>query len=599
MSSENPYQGEFAQSHNLKITSARQRSVQAPTGGLRNTTPRPSGRLNSYPYTGQSGKLPSISHTGEKKLVFSNENDYSEKPEPPAPQPDMRNSGEHRLSKPLMGSGSLTQSRPSGELRSQPMPQTMDRPEMRSESLRSAESKPTPQMSIPTPATPNQPVREVSMPKVEPPKERLNTPSSSLANAIPDSFKNDVVQKYNELRKEAERVRRELSLLTERMKTLEKQSGGERDKSLERFTSPPESSELPVSLNDLLKLQVSHNGTDLHIKVGAPPMLRIDGDLVQVGDKPITENDANRLLIPLLEDKNKKELIDVGETEFSIINKIGRFHPHIYLQKNLLSASIRHAKTKIRSLITSGVPASIIDSLPLMSGLLLVSGVKASGKSSTIAAIANHINKTQKLHIVTVENPINYIIEDVDSIISQKEVGTDIKSIAHGIKSAIRQDADVIVLDELNNHEEAYEALKAAECGRLVIAAIKASNTVHSILKFINLFPISERDEINILLSETLSTALSLKLIPGADLESQVLATEILNITPLVAPLIASANYNEIYRFIQDGSADGMMTFNNSIASKLAEKLITKDCAMAYSDDPGELAGIIAKMESN
>lgn len=362
--------------------------------------------------------------------------------------------------------------------------------------------------------------------------------------AAKQSGSGDLARYYNELRKEAERARKDINELKERVIQLSSVKAQNRDGDAgDPFIDIPQKSELQASLEDLLGLQAQHSGSDMHLKVGAPPVVRIDGDLVPVGEQVLTSNDAKRLIIPIITAENRIKLAKGKEIDFSYQSAAGRFRVNAYLQRGFVSASFRLVNSSVGELSALGLPGSITQFMSMTSGLFIITGPTGSGKSTTLASMVDHLNKNTKFHIITIEDPIEFLFEDKNSILSQREVGIDTESFAEGMKAALRQDPDVIVLGELRDRDTTYQALKAAETGHLVISTMHSANAVQSIVRLADMFPPAERPVICATLADILCGILSQKLILSSNLEQRVLVPELLYVTPTIASLIRAGNF--------------------------------------------------------
>ena len=254
---------------------------------------------------------------------------------------------------------------------------------------------------------------------------------------------------------------------------------------------------------------------------------------------------------------------------------------------------MRLVKTTIPTLEELGIPESINKALSFTSGLFLLTGPTGSGKSTSMAAMIENLNQNAKYHVITLEDPIEYVFQDKESLISQREVGIDTVSYSEGMKATLRQDPDVILLGELRDHETISQALKAAETGHLVISTLHSSNAIQTISRIIDMFQPSERMIVCTSLAATLCGILSHKLIPSIDMERRILVPELMYVTPTIASLIRTSSYHEIYQYIQEGASDGMITFNQSFIEKLKEGVISEEAAMAYAEEPNELSLMI------
>ena len=428
-------------------------------------------------------------------------------------------------------------------------------------------------------------------------------PFSQPHQIIPQLPQQDLLAQFEEMKKMIEELKNDSLKKDEEIKTLFKNSGKtppstinavtEEEDEYKIFAPIPQKSELQAELQDLLMLQAQHNGSDMHLKVGSAPMIRIEGELVPVGEEPLTATDVRRLLLPLLSKKQKTKLVQDGQLDFSFQKEQGRFRTNIYLQKGTLAAAMRLVKTEIPTLEELGIPESINKALSFTSGLFLLTGPTGSGKSTSMAAMVENLNQNAKYHIITLEDPIEYVFKDKESLISQREVGIDTVSYSEGMRAVLRQDPDVILLGELRDHETISQALKAAETGHLVISTLHSSNAIQTISRIIDMFQPSERMIICTSLAATLCGILSHKLIPSIDMERRILVPELMYVTPTIASLIRTSSYHEIYQYIQEGASDGMITFNQSFIEKLKEGVISEEAAMAYAEEPNELSLMI------
>lgn len=412
----------------------------------------------------------------------------------------------------------------------------------------------------------------------------------------------------SEIKKESELKTEEINKLKAAISSVKNSSGalktaGSNIQAISEDDDPagimgeiPSKSELQAELQDLLSLQQQHNGSDMHLKVGCAPMIRIEGELVPVGEQPLTENDTKRLLLPLLTKKQIKELSHGKEADFSFQKEQGRFRTNVYLQKGKISGSFRLVKSAIPSLDELGIPPSIKQALSFTSGLFLLTGPTGSGKSTSMAGMVEYMNNNLKYHIITLEDPIEYVFEDKGCIISQREVGIDTISYNEGMRAALRQDPDVIILGELRDAETVSQALKAAETGHFVISTLHSPNAIQTIGRIVDLFPPADRMSVCATISETLCGILSHKLILSSDMEKRVLIPELLFVTPTIASLIRAGQHHEIYDYMKEGSTEGMVTFNQSFLTRIKEGIITEETALAYAEEPNELSLMLKSM---
>ena len=371
------------------------------------------------------------------------------------------------------------------------------------------------------------------------------------------------------------------------------------DDEFQIFAPIPIKSELQAELQDLLILQAQHNGSDMHLKVGSAPMIRIEGELVPVGEEPLTSTDLRRLLLPLLTKKQKEKLVQDGQLDFSFQREQGRFRTNIYLQKGTLAAALRLVKTTIPTLEELGIPESINKALSFTSGLFLLTGPTGSGKSTSMAAMIENLNQNAKYHVITLEDPIEYVFQDKESLISQREVGIDTVSYTEGMKATLRQDPDVILLGELRDRETISQALKAAETGHLVISTLHSSNAIQTITRLIDMIPEERKNQYRSMLSSTLKAVISQKLIPRADGDGRIPACEVLIVNQAISKLISAGKFDDIYPLIVEGKGEGMMTFSQSLNELCDSGIISKDELYLHTENSEEVTVVQEGGEGN
>jgi twitching motility protein PilT len=351
----------------------------------------------------------------------------------------------------------------------------------------------------------------------------------------------------------------------------------------------PETSELDVELEDILKLVVQHEGSDLHLKVNSPPVIRIEGELIPVGNKCLSGNDTKRLILNIMTPEMVQSLYHRHELDFSHTSPCGRFRVNAFLQKYTVSASMRLVKAKIPSFKELYLPSTLEKITNFHNGLFLVTGPAGTGKSTTLASLIDYLNETKKLHIITIEDPIEFILEDKSSIITQREVGIDTESFEAALKMSLRQDPNVIMLGELRDAVTVEQAVMAAETGHLVLATLHTPSTVQAIRRLLDFFPRDMQEQFRMSLATTLRGIVSQRLLRRIDQEGRIPAVEILFITPTVASLIREGNFGDIYEFIKQGMSEGMITFTESLARLCKAGFITQEDALHHAEETTEL----------
>ncbi|RIX54042.1 type IV pilus twitching motility protein PilT [Paenibacillus nanensis] len=332
----------------------------------------------------------------------------------------------------------------------------------------------------------------------------------------------------------------------------------------------------------LLETVCERKASDLHISVGSPPTFRIDGALKAGSDQAVSAEEATGLAEALLTDENLKKLNELGEVDFSYSIPASRFRINIYRQQGHCSIAVRAIARSVPTLEQLEMPAVIAPLADKPQGLILVTGPTGSGKSSTLAAFINHINRTQNKHIITLEDPIEYVHASASSIVEQREVGHDTRSFANGLRAALRQDPDVILVGEMRDLETISAAVTAAETGHLVLATLHTTDAPQTIDRIIDAFPGHQQAQIRSQLAAVLLTVISQRLLPRASGQGRIAATEILVNSPAVANLIRSEKVHQIRSVMQTGRALGMHTLDMSIKELLQKGIVTAAAARPY-----------------
>jgi len=344
------------------------------------------------------------------------------------------------------------------------------------------------------------------------------------------------------------------------------------------------------TLSHLLKTLVDQGGSDLHISPGSPPRIRIDGLLVPLQVAPLTSEESQHLCFSALS-KTQRTIFDQRkelDLAFSV-KELARFRANIYFQKNSVSGAFRLIPHAIRTLDDLKLPMFFRELCVLPRGMVLVTGPTGSGKSTTLAAMIDYINETRRDHIITLEDPIEYIHNHKNCVINQRELGDDTESFAMGLRSALRQDPDVVMVGELRDFETITTAISIAETGHLVFGTLHTNGCVPTLNRIIDVFPPHQQNQIRTQLSMTLEAVISQLLIPHA-VRGRVLSLELMRSNQAIKALISEGKFNQIYSFIQSGQAGtGMQTMNQSLYKLFEERKITRQMALSKSSDPEEL----------
>jgi twitching motility protein PilT len=336
---------------------------------------------------------------------------------------------------------------------------------------------------------------------------------------------------------------------------------------------------------------VQEGASDMFIKVGQQPALRVAGKVKLLDGPSVTPEVAKAIFDGITDDRAKRIFDDVGEvdTAYEILGA-GRFRANIFRQRNQLGFVLRIVQTKIPSLDDLKLPVQQLKKLAIASrGLGLITGTAGSGKSTTLAAMLDHVNSNMNKHIITVEDPIEFLLTDKKCIIEQRELGIDTQSFVLALKHIVRQSPDVIMIGEMRDTETVEAALAGAETGHLVFSTLHTVNAMQTVERIMNFFPTHQHQFVRQQLALLLEGVVSMRLIPTKDGLSRVPAVEIMMSTPTVRELLHEGKTREIYKALKEGGYFGCQTFNQSLKGLIAADLITLDDAFAAADSPDEL----------
>jgi twitching motility protein PilT len=343
-------------------------------------------------------------------------------------------------------------------------------------------------------------------------------------------------------------------------------------------------------------LMVEKGASDLHITVGSPPQLRIDGHLVPVKANPLTKDETQALCYSFLTETQKHRFEQTRELDLSFgVKGLCRFRANVFVQRGAVSGAFRAIPQKIHSLEELGLPTVVGSLTERASGLVLVTGATGSGKSTTLAAMVDRINSTHHHHILTLEDPIEFLHPHKKCIINQREVGADTTDFKIALRSVLRQDPDVVLIGEMRDLETIEAALTISETGHLCMGTLHTNSCVQSIHRVIDMFPPHQHGQVRAQLSFVLEAVVSQQLIPRASGTGRVLAAEVMIPTPAIRNLMREDKIHQIYSQMQVGQTKyGMQTMNQALAEHLRREAISMDDALARSNDPEELRQMIA-----
>ena len=353
-----------------------------------------------------------------------------------------------------------------------------------------------------------------------------------------------------------------------------------------------------MAIEELLARMVKDGGSDLHLSSNLPPIARIDGNLKRYDMPPLTPDEVENLLFPMLTNEQRRRLEQDWELDFSYgIEGVSRFRVNFYKDKGNYAAAFRTITEKVPSFEQLGLPDIVRKTSEKPRGLVLVTGPTGSGKSTTLAAMIDYINTTRALHILTIEDPIEYIHTSKQSIIHQRELGMDTRSFSNALRAALREDPDIILVGEMRDHETIALALTAAETGHLVFGTLHTSSAAQTIDRIIDVFPEGQQQQIRVQLANSLVAVFAQTLLPrlqpNGTKKGRVMAQEIMLVTPAISNLIRESKAAQIYSTIQMNQTLGMQTLEMSLANLHKEGKISLEDAMSRSSRPEELKRIM------
>ena len=351
------------------------------------------------------------------------------------------------------------------------------------------------------------------------------------------------------------------------------------------------------SIDELLERMVEANASDLHVTTGTPPAVRVRGDVERLdGFDALSPEETQQLLYRILSSEQQKNLELNRQLDFSYsMPGLARFRVNVYFQRESLGAAFRLIPTELKTLEELGIPDSLHVLAEKPRGLVLVTGPTGSGKSTTLAAIIDEINRNRSEHILTIEDPIEFLHRHKRCIVNQREIGPDATSFANALRAALRQDPDVILVGEMRDLETISTALTAAETGHLVFGTLHTQSAPSTIDRIIDVFPASQQGQIRVQLAATLQGIVTQNLLPTADGGGRVPALEILLPDDAVRNLIRQAKIEQIYSVMQTSSGTGMQTMEQALADMTIRRLITPQVAFSRCSRPEQLRGLLER----
>lgn len=347
------------------------------------------------------------------------------------------------------------------------------------------------------------------------------------------------------------------------------------------------------SINDLLSLAVDKGASDLHISVGYPPLLRINGDLLPVPSQVLTQEKVSQLFTEILQENQKKQLVNYLDIDFSYTHTTGnRFRINIFHKQGQLAGAFRLIPSKIRTITDLGMPSILQDFTSVANGLVLITGPTGSGKSTTIASVIQEINLTQARHIITIEDPVEYLFPRAKALVNQREVGKDVRSWTRGLREILREDPDVVLVGEMRDYETIALTITAAETGHLVFSTLHTNSASQTIDRIIDVFPDVQQAQIRAQLANVIHAVVSQRLIPLKS-GGRKAVCEIMIATPAIRNAIREKKTYQIDNMIQTSSELGMISLEKSLVNLIRSGEITLDEAQAYTVKHNDLISLL------
>jgi twitching motility protein PilT len=359
----------------------------------------------------------------------------------------------------------------------------------------------------------------------------------------------------------------------------------------------PQPASAPRSIDDLLEQVVLRGASDLHLAVGSEPVIRVNGRLERLQDHArLTPHDTQQMLYRILSTEQQKQFEIKRQIDISYsLPGLARFRVNVYFQRESLGAAFRLIPTELKTLEDLGLPPILREFATKPRGLVLVTGPTGSGKSTTLAAVIDEINRTRADHIMTIEDPIEFLHRHKGCIVNQREIGPDAVSFAEALRGALRQDPDVILLGEMRDLETISTALTAAETGHLVFATLHTQDAPSTVDRLIDVFPAAQQEQVRVQIASTLQGIVTQTLLPTADGLGRVAAMEILFPDDAVRNLIRQGKVEQIYSVMQTSTSKGMQTLEQALVDLVLRGKITKETALARSSRPNELTGLLQR----
>ncbi|HSG29802.1 MAG TPA: type IV pilus twitching motility protein PilT [Candidatus Krumholzibacterium sp.] len=355
-----------------------------------------------------------------------------------------------------------------------------------------------------------------------------------------------------------------------------------------------------LNLRDLLQEMIEKKASDLHITAGVPPMLRVDGVIHKTSHPVTTPDISKQIAYSVLTEEQQKRFENEKELDFSFgVQGLSRFRANVYQQRGVTSVAIRQIPFEILDFPKLGLPPVVKTFADRQKGLILVTGPTGSGKSTTLASLIDKINTERQAHVITIEDPIEYIHQHKNCIVNQREVRADTETFASALKHVLRQDPDVILIGEMRDLETMQAALTIAETGHLALATLHTNSTFESINRIVDNFPASQQPQVRAQLAFVLEGVLTQQLIPHISGKGRVLVAEVMMCTPAIRAVIRDDKIHQIYGLMQAGHKYGMQTMNQALFAAYCDRKISLEEAMRRSHDPVELEQMLGETSNS
>ena len=354
---------------------------------------------------------------------------------------------------------------------------------------------------------------------------------------------------------------------------------------------------LTYSIDDLLEQMVARKASDLHISVASPPAIRVRGEVERLDDyDPLTDEDTQQLLYRILSSEQQKQLEIKRQLDFShSVPGLARFRVNVYFQKETVGAAFRMIPDELKTLEELGIPPTLHQLAEKPRGIVLITGPTGSGKSTTLAALIDEINRNRAEHILTIEDPIEFLHRHKKCIVNQREIGPDATTFAEALRAALRQDPDVILVGEMRDLETISTALTAAETGHLVFGTLHTQSAPSTIDRIIDVFPPEQQEQVRIMIANSLQGVVTQTLIPTADGVGRVPALEVLLPDDAVRNLIRQGKVEQIYSVMQTNTSRGMQTMEQALADLYQRNVVKLEDALSRSSRPAQLIGLLER----